>query len=145
MPPTCRTPHTLLALAEAGLGIAVIPSGARIDRYAVPAVRIAYKVTLAVRKRLVGGQWARIKPTYHAGPTVRKIDFAISRPIVVMACNDLAPPNRGRLNSTWSVKYSRCRSPILGSIRRLVRGHRSEIMFGMLVVVLRTDQVSGKG
>jgi DNA-binding transcriptional LysR family regulator len=39
----CRTPHTLLALAEAGLGTAVIPSGVRMDRYAVRALRITHK------------------------------------------------------------------------------------------------------
>jgi DNA-binding transcriptional LysR family regulator len=38
-----RAPHTLLALAETGLGIAIIPSAVRIHRYALRVVRITYK------------------------------------------------------------------------------------------------------
>jgi len=38
-----RAPHTLLALAEAGLGIAIVPSAIRIDRYALRVVRISYR------------------------------------------------------------------------------------------------------
>jgi DNA-binding transcriptional LysR family regulator len=36
-----RTPHALLALAEAGLGIAIISTAVRTDRYALRVVRIA--------------------------------------------------------------------------------------------------------
>jgi DNA-binding transcriptional LysR family regulator len=38
-----RAPHTLLAFAEAGHGVAVIPSGLRTHRYALRVVRITYK------------------------------------------------------------------------------------------------------
>jgi DNA-binding transcriptional LysR family regulator len=38
-----RAPHTLLAFAEAGHGVAVIPSGLRTHRYALRTVRIKYK------------------------------------------------------------------------------------------------------
>jgi DNA-binding transcriptional LysR family regulator len=38
-----RAPHTLLAFAEAGHGVAVIPSGLRTHRYALRIVRITYK------------------------------------------------------------------------------------------------------
>ena len=38
-----RAPHTLLAFAEAGHGVAVIPSGLRTHRYALRTVRITYK------------------------------------------------------------------------------------------------------
>ena len=36
-------PHTLLALAEAGLGIAIVPSAIRFHRYVLRVVRITYK------------------------------------------------------------------------------------------------------
>jgi DNA-binding transcriptional LysR family regulator len=38
-----RAPHTLLALAEAGLGVAIISSAIRTHRYALRTVRITYK------------------------------------------------------------------------------------------------------
>jgi DNA-binding transcriptional LysR family regulator len=38
-----RAPHTLLAFAEAGHGVAVIPSGLRTHRYTLRSVRITYK------------------------------------------------------------------------------------------------------
>ena len=40
---TSRAPHTLLAWAEAGHGIAVIPSQLRSDRYGLRIVRITYR------------------------------------------------------------------------------------------------------
>jgi DNA-binding transcriptional LysR family regulator len=36
-----RAPHTLLALAEAGHGVAIIPSLLRTDRYALSVLRLA--------------------------------------------------------------------------------------------------------
>jgi DNA-binding transcriptional LysR family regulator len=38
-----RTPHAVLALAEAGHGVAIIPSQLRADRYQVRIVRITYR------------------------------------------------------------------------------------------------------
>jgi DNA-binding transcriptional LysR family regulator len=38
-----RAPHTLLALAEAGLGVAIVPSAIRTHHYTLRVVRIAYK------------------------------------------------------------------------------------------------------
>ena len=37
-----RTPHTLLAMAERGHGVAIVPSAVRIDRYPLRIVRITY-------------------------------------------------------------------------------------------------------
>jgi DNA-binding transcriptional LysR family regulator len=39
----CRSPHALLAMAQAGHGIAIIPSALRIRRYAVRLSRILYR------------------------------------------------------------------------------------------------------
>lgn len=38
-----RTPHTLLAMAERGHGVAIVPSAVRIDRYPLHIVRVTYK------------------------------------------------------------------------------------------------------
>jgi DNA-binding transcriptional LysR family regulator len=38
-----RAPHTLLALAEAGQGVAIIPSVLRTDRYRVTIARVAHR------------------------------------------------------------------------------------------------------
>ena len=38
-----RAPHTLLALAEAGHGVAIIPSLLRTDRYALRIFRVAHR------------------------------------------------------------------------------------------------------
>ena len=37
-----RTPHTLLAMAESGHGVAIVPAAVRIDRYPLRIVRITY-------------------------------------------------------------------------------------------------------
>lgn len=39
----CRAPHGLLAMAEAGHGVAIIPSAVRIHRYRVRVLRITYR------------------------------------------------------------------------------------------------------
>lgn len=39
----CRAPHPLLAMAEAGHGIAIIPSALRTDRYSLRRVRVTYR------------------------------------------------------------------------------------------------------
>jgi DNA-binding transcriptional LysR family regulator len=38
-----RTPHTLLAMAERGHGVAIVPSAVRIDRYSLRIVRVTYR------------------------------------------------------------------------------------------------------
>jgi DNA-binding transcriptional LysR family regulator len=38
-----RTPHTLLAMAEKGHGVAIIPSAVRVDRYPLHIVRVTYR------------------------------------------------------------------------------------------------------
>ena len=38
-----RTPHTLLAMAERGHGIAIVPSAVRIDRYSLRVVQVLYE------------------------------------------------------------------------------------------------------
>jgi DNA-binding transcriptional LysR family regulator len=38
-----RTPHTLLAMAEKGHGVAIVPSAVRIDRYALRIVRVTHR------------------------------------------------------------------------------------------------------
>jgi len=39
----CRSPHALLAMAQAGHGIAIIPSALRIDRYVLRCLRVLYR------------------------------------------------------------------------------------------------------
>jgi len=39
----CRAPHGLLAMAEAGHGVAIIPSALRIHRYRVRVLRVTYR------------------------------------------------------------------------------------------------------
>jgi DNA-binding transcriptional LysR family regulator len=39
----CRSPHALLAMAQAGHGVAIVPSALRIHRYAVRLSRIVYR------------------------------------------------------------------------------------------------------
>jgi LysR family nitrogen assimilation transcriptional regulator len=39
----CRSPHALLALAEAGHGVAIIPSALRVSRYQVRRMRVMFR------------------------------------------------------------------------------------------------------
>jgi len=39
----CRSPHALLAMAEAGHGVAIIPSALRVDRYVLRRMRVMYR------------------------------------------------------------------------------------------------------
>ena len=55
-----RAPHTLLSLAEAGQGIAIIPSLLRTDRYALNIARVTH-LGKPVRDRFVL-QWDRRRP-----------------------------------------------------------------------------------
>ena len=55
-----RAPHTLLALAEAGHGVAIIPSILPTDRYTLKIVRVTHR-RKALREGLVI-QWDRRRP-----------------------------------------------------------------------------------
>src|SRR5712692_164259 len=55
-----RAPHTLLALAEAGQGVAIIPSLLRTDRYTLRIVRVTHR-RKPVRSRYVI-QWDKRRP-----------------------------------------------------------------------------------
>lgn len=55
-----RAPHTLLALAEAAQGVAIIPSILKTDRYMLRIVRVAHR-RKPLRERLVI-QWDRRRP-----------------------------------------------------------------------------------
>ena len=55
-----RAPHTLLALAEAGTGVAIIPSVLRTDRYGLKIARVTHRRKL-LRDRFVI-QWDKRRP-----------------------------------------------------------------------------------
>ena len=55
-----RAPHTLLALAEAGQGVAIIPSVLRINRYRLKVARVTYR-RRPLRDRYVI-QWDKRRP-----------------------------------------------------------------------------------
>jgi len=55
-----RAPHTLLALAEAGQGVAIIPSLLRTNRYALRIVRVTHQ-RKPVRERFAI-QWDMRRP-----------------------------------------------------------------------------------
>jgi DNA-binding transcriptional LysR family regulator len=56
----CRAPHTLLALAETGQGVAIIPSVLRTDRYRLRIGRVTYR-RRPLRDRFVI-QWDKRRP-----------------------------------------------------------------------------------
>jgi DNA-binding transcriptional LysR family regulator len=60
----CRAPHTLLALAEAGLGIAIVPSAAGISRYAVRTIRITYRDKPVLDPLVIVWERRRVLPRY---------------------------------------------------------------------------------
>jgi LysR family transcriptional regulator, nitrogen assimilation regulatory protein len=55
-----RAPHTLLALAEAGQGVAIIPSLLRTDRYTLKIVRVTHR-RKPLRERFAI-QWDKRRP-----------------------------------------------------------------------------------
>ena len=55
-----RAPHTLLALAEAGQGVAIIPSVLRINRYRLKVARVTHR-RRPLRDRYVI-QWDKRRP-----------------------------------------------------------------------------------
>jgi LysR family nitrogen assimilation transcriptional regulator len=59
-----RAPHTLLALAEAGLGVAIVPSVIRTHRYRLHIVRIGYKRKPIKDGRAVVWDKRRVLPRY---------------------------------------------------------------------------------
>ena len=59
-----RAPHTLLALAETGLGIAIVPSVIRTHRYRLHIVQIAYKRKAIKDARAVVWDKRRVLPRY---------------------------------------------------------------------------------
>ena len=59
-----RSPHTLLALAEAGLGVAIIPSALRTDRYALRLYGVAYRGRLLRQELTLLWDKRRILPPY---------------------------------------------------------------------------------
>jgi DNA-binding transcriptional LysR family regulator len=86
-----RTPHTLLAMAEKGHGVAIVPSAVRIDRYSLRIVRVIYR-RRPLREPLALF-WDKRRPLPQYGASfcamlaehVREV-FPISRP---------SQPNRG--------------------------------------------------
>lgn len=80
-----RTPHTLLAMAERGHGVAIVPSAVRIDRYPLHIVRVTYKGKSLREPLAVFWDKRRPLPSYAAAfcamlaEYVREV-FPISRP-----------------------------------------------------------------
>ena len=59
-----RSPHTLLALAEAGRGVAIIPSVIRIDRYTLRIVWVTHRANRCESRSLCSGtNGARFRAT----------------------------------------------------------------------------------
>jgi len=62
-----RAPHTLLALAEAGHGVAVIPSGLRTHRYDLRILRVTYRAQPIAEQMTVFWDKRRPLPPHAAG------------------------------------------------------------------------------
>lgn len=61
-----RTPHTLLAMAEQGHGVAVVPSAVRADRYALKVVGVTYMGMPITERLAVFRDARRSLPAYTA-------------------------------------------------------------------------------
>jgi DNA-binding transcriptional LysR family regulator len=59
-----RAPHTLLALAEAGLGVAIVPSAVRTDRYTLRTFLITYRRKPIRDPLAVVWDKRRVRPRY---------------------------------------------------------------------------------
>jgi LysR family nitrogen assimilation transcriptional regulator len=80
-----RTPHTLLAMAEAGHGVAIVPSQLQTHRYAVRLVGVTYRGKPLREPMLILWDKRRLQPRYATAfckmlaEHVREV-FPISRP-----------------------------------------------------------------
>jgi DNA-binding transcriptional LysR family regulator len=80
-----RTPHTLLAMAEKGHGVAIVPSAVRIDRYALQIVRVIHRRKPLCERLAIFWDSRRPLPSYATtfctmlAQHVREV-FPISRP-----------------------------------------------------------------
>lgn len=80
-----RAPHTILALAETGQGVAIIPSGLRTHRYDLQIVRVTYQGQALAEQMTVFWDKRRPVSPYSAAfcemwaEYVRKV-FPITRP-----------------------------------------------------------------
>lgn len=83
-----RTPHTLLAMAERGHGVAIVPSAVRIDRYRLRVARVTYRGKPLHEPLAIFWDKRRPLPSYATAFCamlalyVREV-FPISRPSVV--------------------------------------------------------------
>jgi LysR family nitrogen assimilation transcriptional regulator len=84
-----RAPHTLLALAEAGHGVAIIPSLLRTDRYALSVLRLAHRGK-PLREGLVV-QWDRRRPILPYAATFREALAGHMREVFAMT-----QPSKGK-------------------------------------------------
>jgi DNA-binding transcriptional LysR family regulator len=60
----CRSPHALLALAEAGHGVAIIPSALRVSRYRLRRLRVTYRGKPIEEPLAIMWDKRRTLPTY---------------------------------------------------------------------------------
>lgn len=80
-----RTPHTLLAMAESGHGVAIIPSGMRTDRHPLRILALTYRGKPLTEPLTIYWETRRKLPRYatafceQLAQTMRKV-FPISRP-----------------------------------------------------------------
>jgi DNA-binding transcriptional LysR family regulator len=80
-----RTPHTVLAMAEKGHGVAIVPSAVRIDRYPLRIARVTYRGKPLRERLAIFWDKRRPLPRYAAAfcemlaEHVREV-FPISRP-----------------------------------------------------------------
>jgi DNA-binding transcriptional LysR family regulator len=93
-----RSPHTLLALAEAGHGVAIVPSFVRFNRYTLKVLPIAYHGKPIREPRsifwdkrraiprymqdfctMIADHMREVLPTREAAPRVARADFTVTR------------------------------------------------------------------
>ena len=106
-----RAPHTLLALAEAGLGVAIIPSAVRTHRYKLRIVRITYKRKPLRDPQAVVWDKRRVLPRYAQdfcellAAHMRKL-FPI-RPLSAPKVDGMGNKPRSRARHTGAVRIKR--------------------------------------